>query len=377
MNLKSITVFLFMLLVTAGSGARAQETPLNREAFQRTVQGKESDLFFLNNSRGMEVAITNYGGRIVRWTAPDRHGSYEDVVLGFDALEGYKQASSPSFGATIGRYASRIAEGRFYLDGEAFNLPVNVPPNHLHGGWEGFFNVVFDAEQWSERHLRLRYVSPDGEAGYPGNLSVQIQFTLTENNELKIEYVASTDKPTVVSLSNHTYFNLAGKDAETMYGHRLYIHADRYTPVDSVMIPTGEITPVDGTPFDFREPTFMGEYLETMHPKLASTRGYDHHWVLNRENEYQLVKAAVLYEPESARKLEIFTTKPGLYLYGGNFFPGTDKGKGGRLIKAGSGLSLLPQYFPDAPNRPEFPSARLDPGEWYHEMTIYRFSTGP
>ncbi len=373
--------YVILSLLVAGVGqaafnpdARAQNLPVEREHFQKVIDGKKTDLFVLENRNGMKVAITNYGGRIVSWLAPDRDGNFDDIVLGFESLEEFINAGSSSYGATIGRYANRIANARFTLDHRTYELAENNPPNHLHGGPGGFFHVVFDAKQLDDRHLRLQYLSPDGEEGYPGNLLVQVQFILTENDELKIEYTAATDKPTVLNLTNHAFYNLRGSKLGKFNDHELMINADHYTPVDETAIPTGEIASVAGTPFDFREMTPIGKRQSDDHIQLEYVRGYDHNFVLNKDQAGLLTHAATVFDPDSGRVMEIYTTEPGIQFYGGNFLDGSDIGKGGQPHEFRYGFCLETQHFPDSPNQSHFPSTRLDPGEFFHSITIHRLS---
>ena len=378
----SLSARFLILLLAAGlthimmhQTAYAGDTLPDRDNFRMVIDGKQTDLFVLENSNGMKIAITNYGGRIVSWLAPDRDGRLDDIVLGFESLSGFRNAGSSSYGATIGRYANRIAKARFELDGEAYQLAVNNPPNHLHGGPGGFYHVVFDAEQLSRRHLRLRYLSPDGEEGYPGNLLVQVQFILNDANELTIDYTATTDKPTVINLTNHAFFNLRGSGLGKINDHELMINADLYTPVNETAIPTGELAPVRGTPFDFREMAPIGKRQSEDHHQLAYVRGYDHNFVLNRDNPEELVLAARVYEPVSGRIMEIETTEPGIQFYAGNFMNGSDIGKKGQAHEFRYALCLEPQHFPDSPNQPHFPSTRLDPGDLFHSVSVYRLTT--
>jgi len=364
-------VFIHMF---AAPVATAGDALPDRENFRMEIDGKQTDLFVLENSNGMKIAITNYGGRIVSWLAPDRDGQLDDIVLGFNSLSEFRNAGSSSYGATIGRYANRIANARFELDGETFQLAVNNPPNHLHGGPGGFYHVVFDAEQLSPRHLRLRYLSEDGEEGYPGNLLVQVQFILNDSNELTIDYTATTDKPTVLNLTNHAFFNLRGSGLGLIDDHQLMVNADYFTPVDETAIPTGELAPVQGTPFDFREMTAIGKRQSEDHRQLEYVRGYDHNFVINRDNPGELVLAARLHEPESGRIMEIETTEPGIQVYAGNFLDGSDVGKKGQAHEFRYAICLEPQHFPDSPNQPHFPSTRLDPGELFHSISVYRLS---
>lgn len=369
-----ITLTAVFIHMSAASVATAGDAIPDRENFQMEIDGKQTDLFVLENNNGMKIAITNYGGRIVSWLAPDRDGRLDDIVLGFNSLSEFRNAGSSSYGATIGRYANRIANARFELDGETFQLAVNNPPNHLHGGPGGFYHVVFDAEQLSPRHLRLRYLSEDGEEGYPGNLLVQVQFILNDSNELTIDYTATTDKPTVLNLTNHAFFNLRGSGLGLIDDHQLMVNADYYTPVDETAIPTGELAPVRGTPFDFREMTAIGKRQSEDHRQLEYVRGYDHNFVITRDNPGELVLAARLHEPESGRIMEIETTEPGIQVYAGNFLDGSDIGKKGQAHEFRYAICLEPQHLPDSPNQPHFPSTRLDPGELFHSISVYRLS---
>lgn len=348
---------------------------LDPMAFQTDIDGKMTDLFKLENDKGMEIYITNYGGRIVSWLVPDRQGTLSDIVLGYDSIEGFLDSNEIYFGALIGRYGNRIADGLFELDGTEYSLATNNPPNHLHGGPGGFHNVVWDAQQISDKHLRLEYFSEDGEEGYPGNLKVQVHYILNNDNELMIDYTAVSDQKTVVNLTNHAFFNLGGAASGTINNHELMINADQYTPVDSTLIPTGEITPVNGTPFDFTSSKPIGADLEEDHEQLEHGLGYDHNFVLNRETDDRLELSARVYEPESGRVMEILTTEPGLQFYGGNFLDGSDVGREGQPYEFRTAFCLEPQHFPDSPNQPDFPSTVMDAGEIYHTVSVYRFST--
>jgi aldose 1-epimerase len=291
------------------------------------------------------------------------------VALGFDSLEPYLKGH-PFFGAIAGRYGNRIAKGRFALNGKTYSLAVNNGPNHLHGGVKGFDKHVWQAQVSGSNALVLTRRSPDGEEGYPGNLDVRITYTLTDRNELVVDYHATTDKPTPVNLTQHTYFNLAGQG--DILGHEMAIEADRYTPVDSDLIPTGELAPVAGTPFDFRTPTAIGARIDASNPQIANGRGYDHNWVLNRSGS-GLQPAAHVFDPVSGRTLDVFTTEPGVQFYTGNFLDGTLTGKGGTVYRRRTGFCLETQHFPDSPNQPAFPSTILEPGREYRTQTVFRF----
>ena len=342
------------------------------ESFGKLPSGEEVRLFTLTNKNGMEARIMNYGGAIVSLKTPDRNGQLADVVLGFDSLDGYLKGS-PYFGALVGRYGNRIAGGKFVLNGETYTLPVNNGPNSLHGGLKGFDKVLWSAEQGEGQSLVLKYVSADGEEGYPGELSATVTYTLTDDNELKIDYEAATTKPTVVNLTNHSYFNLKDGGASTILDHELTLMADRTTPVDEGLIPTGELRPVEGTPFDFRTSTPIGARIDAGDEQIKFGGGYDHNFVLNRSGE-GLAPAARVYEPTTGRVMEVSTTEPAVQFYTGNFLDGTLTGKGGVTYARRSALCLETQHYPDSPNKPDFPSTTLNPGETYRSTTVYKFS---
>ncbi len=364
---------LFSILLATAAGG---QTPgVKRSEFGKMPDGQGVDLYTLTNRHGMQVAITNYGGRVVSWLAPDRHGEMADVVLGFDSLDGYLH-DNPYFGAIVGRYANRIGKARFMLDGMEFRLAQNDGPNSLHGGRKGFDKVLWKARPLStkEPSIELSYLSPDGEEGYPGNLSVKVVYSLTENNELRIDYTATTDRDTVLNLTNHSYFNLAGQGNGDILKHLMMINADRFTPIDDTLIPTGELRKVDGTPFDFRKPVAIGARINDNNEQLKFGKGYDHNFVLNRRG-HRLTLAARVTEPNSGRVLEVLTTQPGLQFYSGNFLDGTIHGKAGKAYGYRSAFCLETQHFPDSPNKPQFPSTELKPGQTYHQITVYRLST--
>jgi aldose 1-epimerase len=319
----------------------------------------------------MEVGITNYGAIVTSIRVPDRSGAFADVVLGFDSLEGYL-GKHPYFGAVVGRYGNRIAKGRFSLNGVEYTLARNNGENALHGGLKGF-----DKQVWTGREVpggvELQYVSKDGEEGYPGTLTATVKYTLTPENELKIEYLAVTDKPTVVNLTSHSYFNLAGEGQGDILGHQVTIHADRFTPVDAGLIPTGELRPVEGTPFDFRKPAAIGARIDQADEQLKRGGGYDHNFVLNSGGGAPAMAVRVV-EPISGRVMEVLTDQPGVQFYTGNFLDGTIKGKGGKVYRRRYGFCLETQHFPDSPNQPAFPSVVLQPGEPMRSTTIYRFA---
>ena len=335
-----------------------------------TVSGQNVEMFTLRNAHGVEVKATSYGAIITSIVTPDRNGRPGDIVLGFDTIEGYLK-DSPYFGAVVGRYGNRIAKGRFTLDGHTYALATNNGPNHLHGGLKGFDKVVWKAELLQGRTgVAFSRLSPDGEEGYPGNLDVRIAYELTDRNELVIDYHATSDKATPVNLTQHSYFNLAG-DGDIL-GHQLMIAADRYTPVDNTLIPTGDLAPIEGTPFDFRTATAIGARIDQANEQLKNGGGYDHNWVLTRKNASRQLAARVV-EPKTGRTLEVSTTEPGVQFYSGNFLDGKVVGKGGRAYQRRSGLCLETQHFPDSPNQPKFPSTILRPGGAYESQTVFTF----
>jgi len=321
----------------------------------------------------MEVQALAYGGIITAIRVPDRNGKLANVVLGLPSLADYKARNASFFGALIGRYGNRIKAGRFTLAGETYTVGINDGPNSLHGGQHGFDQQLWSVNQLDNR-LELNYLSVDGEEGYPGNLSVMVVYTLTDQNELRIDYTATTDRTTVVNLTNHSYFNLAGNGAGDIYQHQVMIDADHYTPVDKTLIPTGEMAPVGGTPFDFRTPKPVGSDIRIAHPQLLLGSGYDHNFVLNRPDDHSLVLAARAYDPQSGRTLEVLTTEVGLQFYTGNFLNGTQVGSSGGTYRQGDGMCFETQHFPDAPNQLGFPSTTLQPGERYTSTTIFRFT---
>ena len=354
----------------------AREDHLTREPFGVTQTGEAVELITLANRTGMTVRVMTYGGIITSLEVPDRSGTPGDVVLGYDSLAGYLQ-DSPYFGSIVGRYGNRIAKGRFTLNGTEYRLAVNNGPNHLHGGLRGFDKVVWAAEQFqgdSGVGVRLTHTSPDGDEGYPGTLNATVTYTLTDRNELVIDYEAATDRATPINLTQHSYFNLAGSG--DILGHVLTIAADRFTPVDSTLIPTGDLAPVEGTPFDFRSPHRIGARIDEDDVQLRYGGGYDHNFVLNPDGPV-LELAARLVDSISGRTLEIRTTEPGVQFYSGNFLDGSITGKGGVVYGHRSALCLETQHFPDSPNHPEFPSAILEPGQTYRSQTVWTFGILP
>jgi aldose 1-epimerase len=347
---------------------------VHKQAFGKTAEGAPVELYTLTNDKGMRASIMTYGGTLVSLTAPDRHGKFADVVLGCDDVAGY-QKQTAFFGALVGRYANRIAHGRFKLDGVEYKLPENEPNDTLHGGPDGFDKRIWHAHaiDGAEPSLVLTYLSKNGEEGFPGDLSVKVVYTLTNNNELKIDYTATTDKDTVLNLTNHSYFNLAGQGHGTILNEELTLYADRFTPVDASLIPTGELRPVKGTPFDFTKPTAIGARIHDDNQQLKYGLGYDHNFVL-RKGSGGLTEAAEVYDPSSGRVLQVWTTQPGVQFYTGNHL-GTTRGKGGEIYPQYGALALETQHYPDSPNKPEFPTTELKPGQTYHQVTELRFST--
>lgn len=345
---------------------------LKRSNFQTVVDGDSTDLYVLKNANGVEVCVTNYGGRIVSVMVPDKNGYMQDVVLGFDSIKDYINIPN-NFGATIGRYGNRIAHGKITVAGVEYQLPQNNYGHTLHGGDEGFDTKVFKAEQPDSQTVVLSYLSPDGEAGFPGNLNVKVTMKLTDDNAIDIGYEAETDKETVVNLTNHSYFNLSGNPINTILDHILMINADGYTPIDSTFMTTGKIEPVEGTPMDFRTPTPVGERIDSDFEQLKFGKGYDHNWVLNTKGDISQLAAAV-YCPQTNIRLEVYTTEPGLQVYTGNFLDGTIIGKKGIVYNKRTAICLETQKFPDSPNKPDWPSPYLKPGEKYTSRCIYKFS---
>jgi aldose 1-epimerase len=371
----SITIALALAVSVVCAWPAKGATPgVTMSTFGKMPDGETVNLYTLTNRSGMRVAITNYGGRIVSIIVPDRKGQMADVALGFDNFDGYL-ATNPFFGALVGRYANRIGGAKFTLDGKEYHLAANDGPNSLHGGLKGFDKQVWKAREIPGQHpgLELTYLSKAGEENYPGNLSVKVVYTLTGNNGLQIDYSATTDKDTVLNLTNHSYFNLAGQGNGDILKQEMMINADSFTPIDATLIPTGEIRKVEGTPLDFRKSTPIGERIDADDEQLKFGKGYDHNFVLNRTGN-GLTLAARATDRESGRVLEVLTTQPGIQFYTGNFLDGTVHGTGGKVYERRSAFCLETQHFPDTPNKPSFPSAELKPGQTYHETTVFKFS---
>lgn len=348
---------------------------ITSKPFGQTPDGKQVDIFTLTNKNGLVAQITNFGGIVTSLSVPDRDGKMADVVLGFDDLDGYVN-EHPYFGALIGRIGNRVAKGKFTLEGKEYTLAINNGPNHLHGGLKGYDKVVWKAqpiETADGPSLRLMYVSPDGEEGYPGTLTCGVTYTLTNDNTLKIEYDAVTDKATPINLTQHSYFNLAGHNSGDILSHEAMINADNFTPTDETLIPTGEIWAVEGTPMDFRTFAEIGARIDSSYEQIKFGGGYDHNWVLNNKDG-KLALAASFYEKTSGRLMEVLTTEPGVQFYVGNFLDGSNVGKGGAVYNYRNGFCAEAQHFPDSPNQPGFPTTILQPGQTYKQTTAYRFS---
>jgi aldose 1-epimerase len=341
--------------------------------YQKIIDGKPTDLYVLKNSKGMIAAITNYGGRLVSLVVPDKNGAPVDVIVGFNSVKEFKNCPEPYYGATIGRFANRIAKGKFNLEGKEYSLATNNAPNHLHGGPKGFHNVVWDAEQLNEKSLLLTYLSVDGEEGYPGNLTVELVYSVTEENELKINFKAATDKTTIINLTNHAYFNLNGQGSGSILNHELEINADYFTPIDETSIPTGVLQPVAGTAFDFRHPVTIGSRINEEDMQLKNGVGYDHNFVLNKKPGEKSGFAAKAVGDKTGIVMEVHTEEPGLQLYTGNFMKGENKIKGGKTDDFRSAFCLETQHFPDSPNRSSFPSVILEPEDAYRTESTFRF----
>lgn len=374
-------IWLLAVVAVVGCTQKQKEAPveqttlsgLKKSDFQSVVNGDSTHLYVLTNANGVEVTLTNYGGRIVSVMVPDRDGNLKDVVLGFDNIDDYVNVNN-NFGATIGRYGNRIANGKITVEGVAYQLPQNNFGHTLHGGSEGFDKKVFKAEQINNQTVVFTYLSKDGEANFPGNLDVKVTMTLTDDNAIDLQYEATTDKETVVNLTNHSYFNLSGDGNNTILNDSLTIHADAFTPVDSTFMTTGEIAPVEGTPMDFRTPAAIGARINDYdYAQLKNGDGYDHNWVLNTKGDVTQV-AATVYSPATGIQLDVYTDEPGVQVYTGNFLDGTVTGKNGAVYAKRNAICLETQKYPDSPNKPDWPSPYLKPGEKYTSRCIYKFS---
>jgi len=348
------------------------------ENFDKVIDGKQVKLFVMKNNNGIVTEVTNYGGKVVSQWVPDRNGNFEDIVLGYDNIDDYLKSGEQYFGALIGRYGNRIAKGKFSLNGKEYNLATNNGENHLHGGDKGYNDVVWDSRKYKnelgEDVLELKYISADGEEGYPGELEITVFYTLTNNNEFIIEYSAVCKDTTVINLTHHSFFNLLGAGNGDVLDHEIKIYADFYTPVDAGLIPTGEIAKVANTPMDFTSFHSIGSRVEQDFEQLVLGKGYDHNWVLNKKGmEPEL--AASVYEPQSGRTMDVLTTEPGIQFYGGNFLDGTETGKENKKYEFRTAFCLETQHFPDSPNKPDFPSCILLPGKTYKHICIYKFGS--
>lgn len=354
------------------STSSSQTKADSAKGFEKSVDGKQVHLYTLENKEHMKAAITNYGGRLVSLIVPDKDSKPTDVVAGFDGIDGYINSTEPYFGATIGRYGNRIAKGKFTLDGKTYQLAINNPPNTLHGGKKGFQAVVWDARQINGHELELTYLSKDGEENFPGNLKVKVVYNLRDDNALEITYDAETDKNTPVNLTNHAFFNLNGENSGSILGHKVMIAADKYTPVDSTLIPTGKIETVKGTSFDFTTANTIGARVNDNNEQLKNGKGYDHNFVLNAHDVKKPV--AVVTGDKSGIVMQVFTDQPGLQFYSGNFMQAKNTMKGGHKDDYRTAFAMETQHFPDSPNQPSFPSTILKPGQPYHTVSVYQFS---
>lgn len=378
---KTVVLWAISALVLVSCGGKKKQVEqvveiptlsgLYASHFNDTVDGKINQLYVLKNAAGMEICVTNFGGRLVSVVVPDKNGEKKDVVLGFSSIKDFRNNTS-DFGALIGRYGNRIAKGKFTLDGTEFTLPINNGANSLHGGPKGFQYQHFDIQPEGDNALVCTYLSADGEAGYPGNLNVKVVYTLTEGNAIRIEYEATTDKATVINMTNHSYFNLSGDANNTILDHVLFINADRYTPVKEDLIPTGKVDKVKGTPLDFTTPTIVGERVDDAFQQIQYGLGYDHNWVFKADNTPETV-ACKLSCPSSGITMEVYTNEPAVQFYTGNFLDGSQTGKSGIVYQKRAGMCLETQHYPDSPNHPSFPSTVLKPGETYKSLCIYKF----
>ena len=374
--MKKLTILFAAVLLLAGCSQKTTVSGLNPKDFKSTYNGKPTALYTLTNEKGMEVCITNFGGRIVSVMVPDKNGQMQDVVLGFDNIQDYFPENNASdFGAAIGRYANRINQGKITIDGTEYQLPQNNFGHCLHGGPTGWQYQVYECVESDAKHVKLLRVSPDGDNGFPGEVKAYVTYTLTDDNKIDIQYEATTTAPTVINMTNHSYFNLSGDPANhSIVQDIICVNATNYTPVDSTYMTTGEIAPVKNTPFDFTTPTYIFSYIDAKHEQIKNGNGYDHNWVLNTQGDISKL-AALLYSEESGITMMVYTDEPGIQVYSGNFLDGTVTGKKGVTYQKRSAICLETQKYPDTPNKPEWPSALLRPGETYHSHTIFAFST--
>jgi aldose 1-epimerase len=375
MKLNRITLLSALLFVFAGCSEKKTGASITPQEFGKMPDGQKVLIYTLVNNNGFKAKVTEYGAALVSLEVPDKEGKLADVILGYSSLEGYLKGD-PYYGKTVGRFANRIAKGKFSLDGKEYTLAINNAPNHLHGGPKGYHSVLWKSEVIEKEGypaLKLTYHSPDGEEGYPGNMDIEVIYTWNDENSLVIDYKATTDQTTIVNLTNHSLFNLKGETNGDILGHILTLNASNYTPVDSTLIPTGEILPVAGTPMDFTTPHAIGQRINDSFAQLVLGKGYDHNWVIDRKDS-SLILAATLLEPESGRVMKIYTTEPGIQFYSGNFITGKFVGKTNKPHNFRCGLALETQHFPDSPNKPQFPSVVLKKGEVYTQTIVHNFS---
>ena len=373
--MKKIALFLAACAALFSCSRKSEVMLIDSSAFNAEVDGKQVSLYTIQEG-DLTMQVTNFGARVVTLWTPDKAGNQEDVVLGYNNLDNYVNNPGERFlGAVVGPYANRIANGTYTIGEETYNFPQNNNGQTLHGGLKGLDMVVWDVDTVTANSIVLSYLRPDGQDGMPGNLKIVMTYTLTPENEFRVDYLAETDKATHVNISHHSFFNLKGEGKGTINDHVLYINASKTTPVDAVLIPTGEIVEVEGTPFDFREPKAIGQDVNVENEQLKNGAGYDHNWVLDRQTENELELAASVWEPASGRYMEVWTDQPALQFYGGNFFDGTTSGKYGRTLNYRESIALETQKYPDTPNNPHFPSTLLNPGEKYTHVCVYKFST--
>ena len=387
-NYLSIALMLLVLFISCKESKKSENmiknekelpeerytTSLDETSFKTVIDGEEAKLYWIKNT-DIEVAFTNYGARIVGLWVPDKNGNMTDVVVGFDTADGFKNSTEPYFGATIGRVGNRIAKGKFTLAGKSYSVPINNGENALHGGKKGFQDVIWQVDQPNAHTLVFTYVSPDMQEGFPGTLTTKVTYSVTADQEIKMEYEATTDKTTVVNLTNHAFFNLNGEGNGTILNHEVQIYADKYTPVDAGLIPTGKLEPVAGTPFDFTSPHAIGERIETKDIQLQHGGGYDHNYVLKGAQKNGMNHVATIVGDKSGIRMDVVSEEPGVQFYSGNFMEGKNTFKSGAHDDYRTAFALETQHFPDAPNQPDFPSIQLDPEEKYHTITVYEFST--